>query len=128
MVMILLGADAKAQHHYIQEGRLWQLHTTRAVIVAGAELQLVHAAAIVITLQQRRVATTVAVGQGGGNPFQLRAFDAVQFNLDRAAGAAVRGVQYVCGQASHGVFAPPVDSKKSDPHFFGAAKKSAMAD
>ena len=119
MVMILLGADAEAQHHYIQEGRLWQLHTTGAVIVAGAKLQLVYAAAVVITLQQRRVATAVAVGQGGGNQFQLRPFDAVQFNLDRAAGAAVRGVQNVCGQTSHGVYAPPEVSRRKVRTFSG---------
>ena len=73
----------------------------------GAELQLVHAAAVIIALQQGRVAAAVAVGHRGGYPLQLCAFDAVQLDLDCAAGATVRGVQNVCGQTSHGFYAPP---------------------
>ena len=112
MVMVLFGTDAKAQYHHVQKSRLGQLHPTGPVVITGAELQLVHAAAVVVALQQRRVATAIAVGGGGGNQFQLRAFDALQLNLDGAAGAAVRGVQNVCGQTSHGLYAPPEVSNR----------------
>ena len=53
------------------------------------------------------------------NLFQLRAFDAVQLNLDAAAGAAVCGIQNVCGQTSHGVYAPPEVSRKEIRTFSG---------
>ncbi len=102
MVVVLLGTDAKAQHHHVEEGRFGQLHATGTVVIAGAELQLVDATAVVVALQQRCVATTVAVGDRAGDPLKLRAFDAVQLNLDGAAGAAVGSIQYVCGQSSLG--------------------------
>jgi hypothetical protein len=122
VVVILFGADAEAQNHYIQEGRFRQLHTTGAVVVTGAELQLVRTTAVIIALQQGRVAAAVAVGHSGGNQLKLRAFDAVQLNLDRAAGAAMCGIQNVCGQTSHGVYAPPVVSRRVIRTFSGQRK------
>src|SRR5450830_145129 len=122
MVVILFSADAKAQNHHVEEGRLWQLHATGTVIVAGAELQLVHTAAVVVALEQRRVAAAVAVGHGAGDQLQLRAVDAVQLNLDGAAGTAVSGVQNVCGQTSHGVYAPPEVSRSECRTFSGQRK------
>ena len=71
VVVRLFGINTEAQYHNIQKGRFWQLHTAGAVVIAGTELHLVDPGAVIITLQQRRVATTVAVGQGRGNQFQL---------------------------------------------------------
>ncbi|MNH23546.1 hypothetical protein D3C79_834480 [compost metagenome] len=101
MVVLLLLVDAKAQHDNIQERLGRQLYTASAVVVASAELQLVDAGTVVVTLQQRRVDAAIAVGQGGVHQLQLLAFDTVQLDLDRAARAAMRGIQYVCGQTSH---------------------------
>ena len=99
--MILLGADAEAQHHHIQERRLGQLDATGTVVIAGMELNLIDAATVVIPLLQRCIASAVAVGQRAGEQLQLRTFDAVQLDLDRAARAAVRGIQNVSSQTSH---------------------------
>ncbi|MNF91099.1 hypothetical protein D3C84_736910 [compost metagenome] len=124
--MILLGADAKSQHHDIKKCMFRQLYAAGAVVVAGIELQLVDTAAVIVTLQQRRVATAIAVGQGGVHQLQLLAFDAVQLDLDRAARAAVSGIQYMRGQTSHCLLASVLSvGKKSrtapsgDPAAYG---------
>ncbi len=65
------------------------------------EMQLIDATAVVVTLQHRCIATPVVVGQHGSEQFHLRPFDAVQLDLQRAARAAMRGIQNMCGQSSH---------------------------
>ena len=99
--MILLLRNTEAQHHHIEKGRLGQLNATGAVIVPGVELDLVDPAAVIVPLQQRRVATTVAVGRCTGDQLQLRTIDTVQLDSDRAPRAAVCGIQNVSSQTSH---------------------------
>ena len=95
MVMILLSANAETEHHYIQESRLRQHNTSPAVVIASRELQLVYAGTIVITFQQRGVATAVAVCLSRRHKFQALAFNAIEFDADIAAWAAVSGIQYM---------------------------------
>lgn len=101
VIMLLLLINPEAQHYNIQERRVWQRHAPSSVIISSTELQLVHAGTVVVALQQRRVDAAVAVGQCAVHQFQLLAFDTVQLDLDRAARAAMRGIQYVSGQTSH---------------------------
>jgi len=101
MVVILLGRDTKTQHHHIQECRLRQLDTTGAVVVARMKLNLVDTGPVLIALQQRRIDTTIAIGYRAGDQFQLRTFNAVQLDLDRAARATMCSVQNMCSQTSH---------------------------
>lgn len=106
MVVIIGGGDAETQHHLVEECRLRQLHAAGAIVVAGAEHQLIDPGTEVLALQHRLVAAAVVVGQGGGDQFQLLAFYPVQLDLDAMAGAAVCGIQYMRGQTSHGLRAP----------------------
>ena len=99
--MLLLGTDTEPQHDYIKERRLWQLYTPGAVVIASVEMQLVNPGTVVIALQQRRIATAIAVGQGAGDQLHLRPFNPIQLDLDSAARAAMCGVQNVCSQTSH---------------------------
>jgi hypothetical protein len=53
-------------------------------------------------LQHRRIATAVVIGGYAVDQLQLRAFDAIQLDLDITPWAAVSGIQYMCCQTSHG--------------------------
>ena len=114
MVVLLAGVDAEAQHHHVEEGRLGQADAAGAVVVAGVEVQLVHARAVVIALQHRRIATAVVVGGHAVDQLQLRAFDAVQLDLDVTPRTAVRGVQYMRSQTSHGSRVSAVAGGRAD--------------
>ena len=101
MVVILLGVDAKTQYHHIQKGRFRQLHTPCTVVITGTELHLIYPGTVSISLQQRRVTTAIAIGPRCSDQLQLRTFNPIQLDLDRAARAAVCGIQNVRSQTSH---------------------------
>jgi hypothetical protein len=95
--MLLPGIDTEAQYHYIEKGLLGQCDATRAVIIAGMEMQLVNAAAVIITLQHGRIATAVVVCENAIEQLQLSPINAIQLNLQFAARATMSSIQYVCG-------------------------------
>lgn len=86
MKVFLTCINAEAQHHLIEKGGLIQDHAPRAVIIASLEVQLIDAGLISLTLQQRRIATPIAVGEETDNMQQLLVFDPVQIDADGAAG------------------------------------------
>ena len=101
MIVLLLGGNAETQYDDIEKRRLGQLYATGAVVIAGMELHLINPGAIIVALQQRRIDPAIAVGCRTGDQFQVRSFNAVQLDLDRAARATVCSVQNVCCQTSH---------------------------
>lgn len=95
--MLLAGINAKAQHHNIEKRLLWQCDAAGAVIIAGVEMQLVNAAAVIITLQHGRITTTVVISDYSVEQLKLGTFNAVQLDLQIAARATMGSIQYVCG-------------------------------
>lgn len=98
MKVFLTCINAKAQHHFIEKGRFIQYHASRTVIIASLKVQLINPGLISVSLQQGRIATSVAVGDSADNVQKLLAFDPIQFNADGIAWATVGSVQHVCGQ------------------------------
>ena len=103
--MLLPGINAEAQHHNIEKGLFRQFNAASAVVIASMEMQLVNAAAVIVTLQHRGITTPVVVGDYAVKQLQLRAFYPVQLDLQGATWATVCSIQYVCGQSSHGLWA-----------------------
>ena len=56
MVVLLIGVDAKTQHNHIEKRRIRQGNAAGAVVVACMEVQLVDAGAVIVALQNWRVA------------------------------------------------------------------------
>src|SRR5690606_19525419 len=100
VVMVLLGADAEAQHYHVEEGRFGKLYATRAVVIACTELQLVNAGAVLVAFQQGRIAAAVGIGLPAGDQLQASALDAIKLDLGAAARTAVGGVQHLSSQTS----------------------------
>src|SRR3989338_325500 len=104
--MVLPGIDAGGEHHNIEKGLLRQFNAASAVVIAGMEMQLVNAATVILPLQHRRITAAVVVGDNAIEQLHLSPFNAIQLNFQFAAWATMGGIQYVCGQSSHRLWAP----------------------
>lgn len=95
--MLLPSVNAKTQHNHIKKGWLWQRYAACAVVIAGVEMQLVNATAVIIALQHGRIAAAIVVGDNAVEQLKLIAYNAIQLDFQLAARATMSGIQYVCG-------------------------------
>jgi hypothetical protein len=105
--MLVLAGNTEADYDPVEEAGPGEIQAAAGKIITGVENQFILAPAELLVLQQRPIATPVAIGRDPAKMLALVA-DPKQVDHHSSAGPAIGGIQYMSGQTSHGapVFMP----------------------
>ena len=98
---MLTRIDPEAYDHSIEERRITACRAAGRKIITNIELELVKPGCIGVAVKQRFIGTAIVIAARRDELLTVVA-EYVQAHSNTSGGSAVRGIENVCRQASHG--------------------------
>ncbi len=101
MIVLRCVSHPEAQWNNVKEAGFACLNTLLAQVITGMKNQLILTGPKVVSLQNRRIATTVIIGCHAFERDTLTLLQPIDINFDPLTRTSLGGIQYVSREPSH---------------------------